>query len=426
MSELETFVLTVAVLIGGGAAFVAARRWAANERIKAKRPGREDPPGDARARPVSDRQPSERERERKLASAPPKGAPPREKPVAAPGQLEDFGDDDDITLVTVHADLQRLRAELAGGGDLKRAFENEYLEYVVREIDEDLEPTARAHGLIADLGAEKDQPTLATAAFLVSSARQTDQGQRRPRNEDRFLCLPDEGIFFVADGMGGYAGGDVAAQLAVDTIEKAFVEGRFEARVASDLPRRPTELAQAMQMANLAIWERSTDEPELRGMGTTLVGARFALRKRRVYIGHIGDSRCYRLRGTELRQLTLDHTLASYGVSGPTRHRLVRAVGIGAEVEIDLIVGEPRVGDLYLFCSDGLNKMVPDAEIVRVLRSTNDLDEASKQLVDLANERGGKDNITVVLVAVRPPAEAYLARSKSEAPAAAQAESEGE
>ena len=427
MSDVALVVLAVAVVIGGGAAFVLARgRGASGVKGRAAVPASGAERANAPAgRPETARAPAARA----VAAAP--AATPRatDSPAKAPPEPEPggSGDDDDITLVTVRADLQRLRAELAGGGDVKSAFEqHEYLEYVVEEIDEDLEPTARAHGLIADFGADTDQPTATTAAFLVSSARQTDRGQRRPRNEDRYLCLPDEGIFFVADGMGGYAGGDVAAQLAVDTIEKAFVEGRFEARVHSDLPRRPTELAQAMQMANLAIWEKGTDDPALRGMGTTLVGARFALRKRRVYIGHIGDSRCYRLRGDELRQLTLDHTLASYGVQGPTRHRLVRAVGIGAEVEIDLIIGEPRVGDLYLFCSDGLNKMVPDPEIVRILREAPDLDEATKKLVDLANERGGKDNITVVLVAVRPPAEAFLARSKSESPAAAPEQDEAE
>ena len=335
-----------------------------------------------------------------------KDKPDVEPPAQGSAELDDF--DDDITLVAVRADILRLRAELARGGNVRRVFDDdEYLEYTVEEIDEDLEPAARAYGLIADAGADADDPTLTTNAFLVSAARQTDRGQRRPRNEDRFLCLDDEGVFFVADGMGGYAGGDIAAQLAVDTVARAFREKRFDARVHSNLPRRPTELAQAMQMANLAIWETATDDPRLRGMGTTLVGARFALRKRRVYIGHVGDSRCYRFRDGGLRLLTIDHTLAAYGVKGPTAHRLVRAVGIASEVEIDLIMCEPRLGDVYMFCTDGLNKMVGDDDIHLVLERERSLPAAARVLVDLANERGGKDNITVVLVAVRPPADIF-------------------
>lgn len=319
----------------------------------------------------------------------------------------DWEEDDDITLVTVKFDIDMLRGqgvEVPESAPGARADEDDdYLDMKVEEIDEDLEPAARAHALVADEGAEVDDPTLTTEAFLVSAARQTHVGQRRKRNEDCFLLMHDLGVYVVADGMGGYAGGDVASRLAVETIARAFREESFDAKVHAELPRRATELAQAMQAANLAVWELSTDDPELRGMGTTLVGARFALKKRRVYIGHIGDSRCYRLRNGKLRQLTMDHTLGSYGVTGPRAHRLVRAVGIGSEVEIDVITGEPKIGDIYLFCSDGLNKMVSDEEIQQILLETPDLDSATQRLVDRANERGGRDNITVVLVGVRPP-----------------------
>lgn len=319
---------------------------------------------------------------------------------------EGWEEDDDITLVTVKLDLEMLRGEgieLPDSAVARKEEADDYLDMKVEEIDEDLEPAARAHFIVADEGADVDDPTLATDAFLVSAARQTHVGQRRKRNEDCFLLMHDLGIFMVADGMGGYAGGQVASRLSVETIAKAFRSQSFDARVHAELPSRANELAQAMQMANLAVWELATDEDELRGMGTTLVGARFALKKRRVYIGHIGDSRCYRLRNGRLRQLTMDHTLGSYGVTGKRAHRLVRAVGIGSEVEIDIITGEPKVGDTYLFCSDGLNKMVTDEDIQQILLETPELDRASHRLIDRANEHGGRDNVTVVLVAVRPP-----------------------
>lgn len=324
------------------------------------------------------------------------------------GGEEDWEEDDDITLVTVKFDIDMLRGQgvdvpESAAGAKEEEDDDDYLDMKVEEIDEDLEPAARAHALLADEGADVDDPTLTTEAFLVSAARQTHVGQRRKRNEDCFLLMHDLGIYVVADGMGGYAGGDVASRLAVETIAKTFRSESFDARVHAELPRRATELAKSFQAANLAVWELATDDPDLRGMGTTLVGARFALKKKRVYIGHIGDSRCYRLRNGKLRQVTMDHTLGSYGVTGPRAHRLVRAVGIGSEVEIDVITGEPKIGDTYLFCSDGLNKMVSDDEIAEILMSSKDLDTASQRLVDRANERGGRDNVTVVLVAVRPP-----------------------
>jgi protein phosphatase len=334
---------------------------------------------------------------------------PRATPAKAPAKepaaraRSDGDDDGDITLLTVRMDLAKLRVD---GGAPRNAKDSDppYDDVRVEPIDEDLEPAARAHRFVADRGAESDVPTLSTEAFLVSAARQTDRGNRRKNNEDRYLALDDEGVYFVADGMGGYAGGEVASQLAVDTIENVFATQRFEAKVEAELPRRATELAQAMQAANLAIWEKATDEPSLHGMGTTLVGARFALKKKRVYIGHIGDSRCYRLRHGELVQVTQDHTLAAVGVEGPMGARLVRAVGVAPEVEIDLIIAEPKIGDVYLFCSDGLNKMVPDERIRSiVLGSEYDLELASLRLIEVANERGGKDNVTVVLVGVRPP-----------------------
>ncbi|RLB54544.1 MAG: serine/threonine-protein phosphatase, partial [Deltaproteobacteria bacterium] len=277
-----------------------------------------------------------------------------------------------------------------------------YDDISIEEIDDDLEPHARTESFVADTGADEDHPTMTTDAFLVAASAQSDQGRRRKNNEDSCLLMKNEGIFFVADGMGGYEGGEIASQLAVDTIEAAFKEKDFTAKVHADVPPRPTELAQAMQAANLAIWEVATDDPKLRGMGTTLVGARFALRKNRVYIGHVGDSRCYRFRGGVFRRLTVDHTLEALGHKGPRAKHLFRAVGIGSEMDIDIITAVPKLGDIYLFCSDGLTKMVSDDGVRSILvEHEADLDVACEQLVAAANEAGGKDNTTVVIVAVR-------------------------
>jgi protein phosphatase len=139
-------------------------------------------------------------------------------------------------------------------------------------------------------------------------------------------------------------------------------------------------------------------------MGATLIGARFSERKQRAFIGHVGDSRCYRLRGGELRLLTEDHTLARYGVSGTLGKRIRRALGLGDQLSVDVVIDKPMAGDVYVLCSDGLNKMLDDAGIARIIsESADDLDRAVHALIDAANEAGGKDNVSVILVGVRSP-----------------------
>lgn len=282
----------------------------------------------------------------------------------------------------------------------------------VPELDEDEQrdiesAVARAVPIVADSGADQDEPTRTSAAILVSAAAQSDRGQRRKRNEDRLLRLDSHGVYAVADGMGGHVGGAIASETAVETIAAAFRARSFEGRVRGELPRRATELAQAVQMANLAILRRALEEPHLTGMGTTMVATRFSLRKERLYLAHVGDSRCYRIRGGAIRQLTTDHTMRELGLTGPHADHLSRALGVKPEVTIDLLIARPELGDLYLLCSDGLTRMVPDdGEIcATILEGEHDLDLAVQRLVDLANRRGGRDNITVVLVGVRHPSE---------------------
>ncbi len=256
--------------------------------------------------------------------------------------------------------------------------------------------------LIFEDEAEIDEPTAPAARILMAAQGDTNCGRYRARNEDSLLMLREHSVFVVADGMGGHHGGGVASELAVKTLDDVYSRRAFQGSVESSrpIPRRARDLALAIQSANQAVYARAASTPELSEMGTTLVAARFSPRKQRVYIGHIGDSRCYRVRQGKIRQLTNDHTMASIGVSGPHAGRLVRALGIGSSVTIDLIVDKPRPNDIYLLCSDGLPKMVSDDEMRSLLLAQPDLDHAVYRLIELANERGGKDNITVILVRV--------------------------
>jgi protein phosphatase len=257
--------------------------------------------------------------------------------------------------------------------------------------------------IVHDDEAGADEPTHTELLFLVSAMAQTDKGLRRKRNEDSVLVLESESLFVVADGMGGYRGGELASQLAVTTIGDAFRRKEFEGAPHEGIPAQASELARAMQMANAAILETSKKKPELEGMGTTVCAARFSANKKRVFIGHVGDSRCYRLRNGVLSQMTADHTMAHHGVKGPEAAHLSRAVGIWPTVPIDIVMGVPAAGDVYLLCSDGLTKMLDDTVIATVLRAEEDLKAAVERLVLFANARGGKDNVSVVLVRVVPP-----------------------
>jgi serine/threonine protein phosphatase PrpC len=257
--------------------------------------------------------------------------------------------------------------------------------------------------IVYDDEAEADDPTRSESLFLVSTTAQTDKGLRRKNNEDSVLVLDSSSVFVVADGMGGYRGGELASQLAVTTIADAFKRREFEGAPHDSVPGQASELARAVQMANAAILETAKKRPELEGMGTTVCAARFSTNKKRVYIAHVGDSRCYRMRGGVLKQVTADHTMADHGVKGREAAHLSRAVGIWPTVPIDIVMAVPQPDDIYLLCSDGLTKMVSDDVIAAVLRDEEDLKLAVEKLVAAANARGGKDNISVVLVRVVPP-----------------------
>lgn len=271
--------------------------------------------------------------------------------------------------------------------------------------------------IVIDENAGDDEPTKTSPYFLVSAAGQTDRGKRRKFNEDSFLVLDEQGLYIVADGMGGYAGGEVASALTVELIEQAFTTQKFEGPTYNNVPRRGAEVARAIQTANKTIYDKAQTDPMLKGMGTTVVAARFMLNKQRLYLGHVGDSRCYRLRDGKLDQITTDHTMAALGFKGAAfAHRLHRAVGTTPGVEIDLIMGRPRPNDVYLLCSDGLSKMITDAELQRILVEMKDPQATVDTMIKLANDNGGHDNITAILVCVRAATE-YI-RSMSDKKAA--------
>jgi serine/threonine protein phosphatase PrpC len=250
--------------------------------------------------------------------------------------------------------------------------------------------------------AEESEGTSPQARILVTASGDTDRGQRRKANDDSLLVLPDHCLFAVADGMGGYAGGSVASSLAVEALKRAFEQNDFQAelRSASRIPRRGGELAGSIMQAHRAVYSAARANPDLCKMGTTLVAARFSPNKERVYIGHVGDSRCYRFRRGSLRQLTTDQTMSTVGLVGPHADDLLQAVGVTVDLSIDLIVDKPQAGDIYLLCSDGLNKMLSDRQIQEVLATQRDLEAAVYGLIELANDAGGRDNVTVVLVKV--------------------------
>jgi protein phosphatase len=230
----------------------------------------------------------------------------------------------------------------------------------------------------------------------------SDVGRRRESNEDEFLVEPGLQLYVVADGMGGHAAGEVASRLAVDSLRESLAPPREASPAAS--------LQEAVQQANVRICDSIQTHADQRGMGTTLVA--LLVDDGRAIIGHVGDSRAYLLRDGSLRRLTSDHSWVNEQVKlgllsdeaaqrHPMRNIVTRALGSRTEVAAEVHEEGIRAGDVFLLCSDGLNTMVPDPEIEGVLRRLGrDPENACRELVSRANERGGEDNTTVVVVHV--------------------------
>lgn len=244
----------------------------------------------------------------------------------------------------------------------------------------------------------------------------TDPGRARDNNEDSVAVDEQAALAVLADGMGGYNAGEIASGMATAFIKSELGRWLTEASAqASDADvRRAMDIC--VENANRAIYNAANSNPQYAGMGTTLVVC--VLREGRLLVGHIGDSRAYRLRAGKLVQITKDHSLLQEqldaGLITPeqaayssNKNLVTRAVGVEDSVLLETHLHDLQPGDLILLCSDGLSDMISDDEIAAVLQSTNDLPEAGTALVAAANAAGGRDNIAVILVrAVGAPAAA--------------------
>jgi len=250
--------------------------------------------------------------------------------------------------------------------------------------------------------------------FTLFMAGKTDTGLKRDHNEDFIAWDAERGLALLADGMGGHKAGDVASRMSVEHIEKSLL-----AALAQPLPPAAEGeaspiaglLDQAIDEANSSVFAAGEENAEQKGMGTTLVA--LMLHGDRVLVAHVGDSRLYRLHGRELSAVTRDHSLVRQMMGimteeeahdSPFTHVITQAVGVREAVDAEIQEFEARAGDIYLLCSDGLSDLVNENEIAEtLLAAQGNWERAAQRLVDLANQHGGRDNISVVIVGIGPP-----------------------
>jgi protein phosphatase len=245
---------------------------------------------------------------------------------------------------------------------------------------------------------------------------QTHPGMVRSHNEDSVACDPACGLVVLADGMGGYNAGEVASGIAVSVV---VTEVSHRLQNASPVERGERDgedlgvslLRGNIQKANASIFNAAQSQPQYAGMGTTIVSGLFY--DNRVAVGHVGDSRMYRLRGEMLETITRDHSLLQEQIDSgmisvedarlsKNKNLVTRAVGIDADLEPEIHVHDVMVGDIYLLCSDGLNDMVEDDDIQATLHALqSNLPLAADQLIQMANDNGGRDNVSVILVKIK-------------------------
>ena len=247
----------------------------------------------------------------------------------------------------------------------------------------------------------------------VRFAGDSNVGMKRAHNEDSFYLPESERLAIVADGMGGHASGEVASRMAVETISGFFKATQEEQQLTwpfkMDKGHRydVNRMVTAIKLANLKIHEQAQKDPRCHGMGTTVVSALFV--DDALVVGHVGDSRLYRRRDGVFEQMTEDHSLLNDYIkmkhlspdeiaAFPHKNVIVRALGMKDTVQVDVHVDAPRLGDVYLICSDGLSGMIKDEEMAEIAMSDRDLDVVCERLITTANKNGGLDNITVVAV----------------------------
>lgn len=243
--------------------------------------------------------------------------------------------------------------------------------------------------------------------MIYEICTETDTGLARDNNEDALAFDPQTGLCILADGMGGYNAGEIASGMACAFIKSEM--GRWLSQTGSHA--NDTEVRRALEIcvanANHSIFNAANANPQYSGMGTTLVVAVF--QSARLTLGHIGDSRCYRLRGAEFQQITKDHSLLQAQVdaglitpeqalTAANKNLVTRALGVDETVILEVNDYSVDIGDVYLMCSDGLTDMVLDAAIAGIMLGDASLAQKARQLVVAANEGGGRDNISVMLV----------------------------
>jgi|JI10StandDraft_1071094.scaffolds.fasta_scaffold37729_1 serine/threonine protein phosphatase PrpC len=251
----------------------------------------------------------------------------------------------------------------------------------------------------------------------LMSAGRTHVGMKRAHNEDSLRLFREENLFVVADGMGGHASGEVASQMSVETLAEFFratsedEEITWPFKMEKGRKYEESRVITGIRLSNRRIYDSAARDSKLKGMGTTIVVTFFV--NDTCYIGHVGDSRVYRFRGGELTQLTEDHSLLNDYIkmrqltpeeieAFPHKNVIVRALGMKETVQVDVMAERPQPADIYLLCSDGLSGMVGDDEIGRILSKGGELDALCDELIEVANDNGGTDNITVILIRCEP------------------------
>ena len=261
----------------------------------------------------------------------------------------------------------------------------------------------------------------------IQAGARTDLGRVRKNNEDCFATDSSLQLYVLSDGMGGQTHGEVASKLAVETIlthcrqaENSRATPIF-GKSGADVSERTNRLASAIHLANRKVFETAASHPEQKGMGATIAAA--WIDAQRLSIAHVGDSRVYLLRAGSMDQLTADHSLVAekvrVGILTPQeadasemQSVLTRAVGTNSSVEVDTDEQVLLVGDFLLLCSDGLTRMVTDPEIASTLLTSASAQESADRLVDLANENGGVDNVSVIVLHAIEESEGLLQRLK--------------
>ena len=241
---------------------------------------------------------------------------------------------------------------------------------------------------------------------MIKAYAKSDKGKVREINQDYYYIsesLDQVQLYILADGMGGYSGGEIASSLAVQTA-KNYIENNFK-EIEKDKDSIIQLLGSSMEYANMIVYEKSKENPELQGMGTTLEIC--LIYNNKAYIGHIGDSRIYRIRKDFIRKLTQDHSYVQKLVkegkitkeeaeNHPKKNMLMKALGCELRIEPDVTVKGFQEGDIILICSDGLTNMIPEQEIYNIIKEN--YEDAAENLIKRANELGGNDNITIILI----------------------------